>query len=191
MTHPSKLPQLANWAPSATAQAVFTAEECARVIALSQERAPGGLQFAEQAGEDYRESDVSWIKPSEANTWIFSKTYDLVRRVNQRCYQMELSGFTEPLQVAEYTADGHYDWHLDVGAGPFSVRKLSFIVQLSDPAGYEGGEVEFLYAREPHAASKDRGSMTLFPSYLLHRVKAVTKGTRLSLVGWIGGPHYR
>jgi PKHD-type hydroxylase len=33
--------------------------------------------------------------------------------------------------------------------------------------------------------------MTLFPSYLLHRVKAVTKGTRLSLVGWIGGPHYR
>lgn len=191
MTHPSNLPQLPNWSPSATAQAVFTAEECARVIALSEERAPGGLQFAEQAGEDYRESDVSWIKPSEANTWIFSKAYDLVRRVNQRCYQMELSGFTEPLQVAEYTADGHYDWHLDVGAGPFSVRKLSFIVQLSDPTSYEGGDVEFLYAREPHAAAKDRGSMTLFPSYLLHRVKAVTKGTRLSLVGWIGGPHYR
>ena len=191
MAHPTELPQLPNWTPSATAQGVFTAAECQRIIALSGERAPGGLQFAEQAGADYRSSEVSWIRPSEANTWIFSKTFDLVRKVNQRCYQMELSGFTEPLQVAEYSSNGHYDWHLDVGAGPFSVRELSFIVQLSDPADYEGGEVEFLCSREPVTAPKERGSMTLFPSYLLHRVKAVTRGARFSLVGWIGGPHYR
>jgi PKHD-type hydroxylase len=191
LAHPTELPQLPNWTPSATAQGVFTAAECQRIIALSGERAPGGLQFAEQAGADYRSSEVSWIRPSESNTWIFSKTFDLVRKVNQRCYQMELTGFTEPLQIAEYSANGHYDWHLAVGAGPFSVRKLSFIVQLTDPTDYDGGEVEFLYAREPQTAPREQGSMTLFPSYLLHRVKPVTRGTRFSLVGWIGGPHYR
>ena len=31
------------------------------------------------------------------------------------------------------------------------------------------------------------GTMILFPSYVLHRVSEVTKGTRYSLVGWAHG----
>jgi len=191
VVHPSKLPQLAKWSPSVTAKGVFTAEDCARVIGLSKKRTKAAVGSDQIVDPDYRASDVSWIRPTKANNWIFKKTFELVGQANQRYYRMELSDYPEPYQIAEYTANGHYDWHLDFGVGPLSVRKLSFIVQLSDPAGYEGGEVEFLYARNPYVAPKEQGGMTLFPSFLLHRVKAVTKGTRLSLVGWIGGPHYR
>jgi PKHD-type hydroxylase len=33
--------------------------------------------------------------------------------------------------------------------------------------------------------------MFAFPSYVLHRVKPVTKGTRNSLVAWISGPEFK
>ena len=191
MTHPSNLPQLQHWSPVVTAKGVFSAVECEMIMALRGEASEGGLQYEGLQGADYRKSRVCWIRPEETNTWIFSKAYEVVREANDRSFRMELSGFTEPLQLAEYAENGHYDWHLDIGNGPLSIRKLSFIAQLTDPADYEGGEVELLYSREAQAATKDRGSITLFPSYMLHRVKAVTEGTRYSLVGWIGGPHYR
>ena len=191
MTHPKDLPQLRNWSPIVTARGVFTGVECEMIKSLRDEPRDGTLQYQDQQGGNYRKSRVSWIRPEESNTWIFSKAYEMVRQANERSFQMELSGFTEPLQVAEYTDEGHYDWHLDIGNGPLSIRKLSFIVQLTDPTEYQGGEVELLYSREAKAAPKERGCMTLFPSYMLHRVRSVTQGTRFSLVGWIGGPHYR
>jgi PKHD-type hydroxylase len=33
--------------------------------------------------------------------------------------------------------------------------------------------------------------ITLFPSWSLHRVTPVTKGTRYSLVAWVSGPRFR
>ena len=194
MSHPQQLPTLDNWVPHATAQGVFTPDECRRILELR-----GDVAAAEIVGEGrdqatqaaYRKSRVAWLKPDKANEWLFAKTFQVVQQVNQQCYKMELSGFTEPLQVGEYGEGQYYDWHLDVGRGPHSIRKLSFIVQLSDPAGYRGGEVELLCANQPAAIPKDQGAMTVFPAYLLHRVKAVESGLRHSLVGWIGGPHLR
>ncbi|MFT5169261.1 MAG: PKHD-type hydroxylase [Saprospiraceae bacterium] len=31
----------------------------------------------------------------------------------------------------------------------------------------------------------------LFPSFIIHRVTPITKGTRQSIVGWVSGPPYR
>lgn len=38
---------------------------------------------------------------------------------------------------------------------------------------------------------RGKGVGVLFPSYMMHRVTPVTKGTRKSLVLWVGGGHYR
>ena len=35
------------------------------------------------------------------------------------------------------------------------------------------------------------GVVFIFPSYMMHRVTKVTKGTRRSFVLWVGGDHYR
>jgi PKHD-type hydroxylase len=35
------------------------------------------------------------------------------------------------------------------------------------------------------------GSVIVFPSYVHHRVKPVTKGTRYSVVAWYGGPPFK
>ena len=78
-----------------------------------------------------------------------------------------------------------------MGPERFSIRKLSLVVQLSDPADYQGGELQVLSAEEPTTFSKARGTVVVFPSYVLHRVMPVTSGTRFSLAGWVGGPHLR
>ena len=91
---------------------------------------------------------------------------------------------------------GKYDWHMDVGPGPVpSMRKLSYSILLN--AGeYEGGELAFHTGRtmEPPSGQTEKGalgSMILFPSYLVHRVLPMTKGTRYAMVGWAHGNSFR
>jgi PKHD-type hydroxylase len=40
-------------------------------------------------------------------------------------------------------------------------------------------------------AEKKKGSVLLFPSWILHRVTPVTKGVRKSIVVWVTGPKFR
>jgi PKHD-type hydroxylase len=70
-------------------------------------------------------------------------------------------------------------------------------VSLTDKEDYVGGDLEFDF-RNSKDKSKTikvckeiypRGSIVVFPSFVWHRVKPVTKGTRYSLVMWsIGAP---
>ena len=96
----------------------------------------------------------------------------------------------EKIQYAEYhDADqGFYDWHIDVTPTK-SRRKLSIVVQLSDPSEYDGGELQIQTGLlEPVTIGKTKGLAVVFPTYLLHRVTPVTRGVRRSLVCWIDGP---
>ena len=109
----------------------------------------------------------------------------------------------EPLQFTHYPKNGRYRSHTDWnGLSPqHQTRKLSFSLQLSNPDSYEGGNLEFDIPRTPDIndevwqsqllASKKRGSMTIFPSFLKHRATEVTKGDRFALIGWIHGNVFR
>ena len=90
---------------------------------------------------------------------------------------------------------GKYDWHIDVGPGAVpSMRKLSYSILLN-PGEYEGGEFISKIGRSDiafesvgnHGEEDLTGTMILFPSYLLHRISPITKGTRYALVGWAHG----
>jgi PKHD-type hydroxylase len=72
-----------------------------------------------------------------------------------------------------------------------SPRKLSMVLQLSDPSEYDGGDLEFYVQSEPIKAEKKKGIVYVFPSWVLHRVTPVTRGTRRSLVMWIAGPKFK
>ena len=90
-----------------------------------------------------------------------------------------------------YGSEDHFDWHLDFGPGAISERKLSITVQLSDEDAYEGGDLEFMVNKEYVKAPREQGTVIVFPSFIMHRVTPVTKGTRESIVGWIAGPPFR
>lgn len=171
---------------------VFSSEELDKL----QEAAAKATQEAMVAGDvvetSIRRSKVKFITPSEEWNWVFKRLADLVARVNLDYYGFDITGFDEGLQLTTYesTDVGAYGWHQDFG-GNGSPRKLSLVLQLSDPLEYEGGGLELLRSKNPIAVEKERGLITIFPSWTLHQVSPVTEGTRQSLVAWISGPDFK
>ena len=192
MTVQSPMPN--HWAATKAAPGLFNGEECRRIIALRDKLAQEtGTTSTFGSDKSYRESQISWIRLEEETRWIFEKTNQIMNRVNQSTYQMDLSGFGEPLQLASYRVGHHYDWHIDTGGeeSRAGARKLSFIVQLSKETDYEGGEVQVRYGPDPMSLQKARGTIIVFPAYVLHRVRPILRGERISLVGWMAGPPFR
>ena len=170
---------------------VFTAEECRAVMALGTERQTHPA-VVEQGGldETVRKSHVSWLTPSPETEWLFRRISDAVNQANEEVFKFDLFGMVDGIQYGEYRNDGgHYQWHLDSWHGIYP-RKLSVSVQLSPDDAYSGGDLE-LNVGNIEQASRSQGSMTLFPSYRLHRVAPVTHGLRCSLVTWIAGPAFK
>jgi PKHD-type hydroxylase len=168
----------------------FTRQECAEIVHLStmQPKAAGTVGTTRSTAER-RDSRVAWVVPDPGTQWVYQKVEAAVRNMNQ-LFKYELTGFREALQVATYSGGGQYGWHIDIGNGGMSTRKLSISVQLTDENEYAGGNLEFLSLDIPNVP-RSVGSIIVFPSYLPHRVTPVTSGTRQSLVAWIHGTPFR
>lgn len=145
--------------------------------------------------ENIRRSKVSWITPSESNLFLWQKVTDVVSEVNRRHFHFDLSGCYEPMQLSVYhdTDLGCYEWHTDCSEkSSMYPRKLSMSLILSDPDEYEGGELQLKPDSDyPVTLECKKGRAIFFPSYTLHRVAPVTKGTRKSIVLWVGGPPFK
>lgn len=163
----------------------FTNEECDSAIALANFIQEGdGTTGAEKIVSKTRNSQTRFIEPSQESGWLYQKLEATLIKLNES-YRFNLSGI-EAVQIARYSAGGYYNWHMDLGAHANSLRKLSLSVQLSDAQDYQGGELEFMNVPPEHN-NKERGALIVFPSFMMHRVNAVTSGTRLSMVAWVTG----
>lgn len=173
---------------------VFSEEECQRVIALGLSKelqigyAPGML-----IDPDCRSSMIRFMYPLEEKVWILFER--LWKVVSEQHFEENITTLNF-VQFTEYKSEygGHFDWHQDteVFYHPTDTtnlkRKITCVVQLSDPDLYDGGDLEFKLHKNNIDAQRRRGSAILFPSRLLHRAGKVTKGTRYSLVAWFEGP---
>lgn len=133
-----------------------------------------------------RNAQIAWLEQRADTNWLFTRVVAAVAAINYRHLKYSISRF-ENLQYNIYGVGGHYAWHTDVGPGNNLTRKLSFSVQLSTDDSYVGGALQFHGGRQKPIADKSLGSMTVFPSFMLHRVKPVLFGTRTALVGWAHG----
>lgn len=143
---------------------------------------------------EYRKSNVKWLPMTETYKWIYDKIGDMAYEANQNLYHFDLHSMPEQIQYTEYYdyEKGHYDWHMDTGYGNLSQRKISVTVQLSDTHEYEGGDLQLWPGGTyPLIAPRGKGNVVIFPSFMMHRVTPVTRGTRKSFVLWLGGGHYR
>jgi PKHD-type hydroxylase len=141
-----------------------------------------------------RSSSVKWIPKNDEWMWLYDKLMDMATTANKEIWNFNLISAPELIQYTEYydVEGGHYNWHQDIGAGGASHRKVSITVQLSEPDEYEGGNLEMWKGGESYSvAERGAGVVFIFPSYMMHRVTKVTKGTRRSFVLWVGGDHYR
>jgi PKHD-type hydroxylase len=116
----------------------------------------------------------------------------VIRTLNDKVWQFDLRGFSEDFQYTVYhgSEGGHYDWHVDLG-DLAKLRKLSLSLQLTDASAYEGCELQIHDGRRVETAPRERGTVIVFPSYVLHRVTPITRGIRKAVVVWTTGPKFR
>ena len=142
--------------------------------------------------ENYRRSKVKWLSYNDDSKWLYDKIFKYATEANNNCYKFRLHYLQDSLQYTFYDSsnEGKYDWHLDIGKGSNSLRKLSGVILLNDTSEFEGGLLQMMTGSKPITIPLEKGSVVFFPSFILHRVTPVTKGKRISLVFWIGGDHY-
>jgi PKHD-type hydroxylase len=142
--------------------------------------------------DKFRKSNVKWLPYDSKWEWVIDKIMSQVIEANNTIWNFDLKSIIDNIQYTEYEGNGgHYDWHLDIGPGSISHRKISIVIQLSDPDDYVGGDLQIMTGSEYTTIPRGKGNVVVFPSFLLHRVVPLTSGNRKSLVLWVGGDHYK
>jgi len=144
-----------------------------------------------EVNDNVRRSELNWLHKDPECAWVFERLSHVASSLNADYFGFDLTGFGEPLQLTNYheARQGTYTWHQDFGGQ--KSRKLSMVLQLSNPCDYEGGELQLLTIGQPTSMRKKRGLITVFPAWTLHQVTPVIKGTRQTLVTWISGPAFK
>lgn len=174
----------------------FTKEECDILIDIGNNHEKLKAVINTKSGSykndlKIRNSEISWLYPNKDMEWAYRRLTDTIMALNDRFFKFDIYGATEAFQFTKYTApSGHYGKHVDSGLN-IPVRKLSFTLQLSNPDDYEGGDLCLYTSDEVTKMNREQGFVAVFPSYVLHEVTPVTKGTRYSLVSWITGRPFK
>ena len=169
--------------------------------------------MGDSLNKEKRNSQNAWV-PSQH--WLGGFLWHYIERANRENFLYNLRCIDgESMQYTRYGEGQFYGWHNDAGlAGQYKpvsfgnrsegiaqdylnenvemVRKLSFVLQLSDPDSYEGGNLQLLdEAGKSYFAPRKRGTVVLFDSRTMHRVTKVRSGLRKSIVGWTVGPRWK
>jgi PKHD-type hydroxylase len=171
-----------------------------RLTAVKATLVDDGAPDGQRIDEHVRRTDVGFWDETH---WINGLLEHYVSLANRETWNLDVS-LVAGVQYAIYTEASFFQWHTDELAQPYGPlaparwiglnRKLSVIVNLTDPAAYEGGDVQ-LHDRlgNPIAIDgiRERGTVLVFPSNVAHSVTPVTSGVRNSLTGWCLGPPLR
>ena len=164
-----------------------------------------------------RNSTNTWIPSSH---WVCGFLWHYVLKANKQNFRYDLDTIDfGSVQYTRYEKGQFYNWHQDAdifndtdyipelkfgeidttkGINDFvresteKIRKLSFILQLSEFNEYDGGQVQLLSpGNKKYFVPKTKGTLIFFDSRTPHRVLKVTRGVRRSIVGWVNGPRWR
>ena len=88
-----------------------------------------------------------------------------------------------------YKPEGHYTAHVDTfHQHSDETRKLTVLAFLNND--YEGGKFFINADGRLFYPPQEKGTVLVFPSFMIHGVEPVTKGIRYSCVTWLVGPYF-
>ena len=170
---------------------LFTKEECEKIVKIAYKKGLTQGTTVKKEAQQIRNSKVSWLYASDDLDWVFRRLTDVVIDLNNRFFKFDIFGLNEGLQFTNYKApSGKYGKHVDKLYKNL-VRKLSGSIQLTNPKEYNGGELYLYQNAKGELMNQKQGTLILFPSYIMHEVKPVTKGERNSLVFWVTGKQFK
>jgi predicted 2-oxoglutarate/Fe(II)-dependent dioxygenase YbiX len=185
-------PPLPPFQPFATAQGFLSDQEMDRLIAEHLPLLDEAKLGPGNANPQIRRSQVVMFRMEPEYAWLYERVWAAAQECNRLFFCVDIAGVEANIQLARYDASdrGFYGWHTDF-ADLRPRRKISVSIQLSRSEDYDGGDLELMFATQPHKIDRSRGTFIAFPSFMLHRVTPVTRGTRWSLVAWVLGTRWR
>ena len=180
----------------------FPADYCDRLIKIALSRPASEAQIGTndgiQADTSFRRSSIRFVNRGDAELdFLFDDLWRLAIRANHDWFNVHISKL-DYYQIAEYDGEsrGEYKTHHDIfymNGDPYYHRKLSCVIQLSDPADYVGGDLTFEHvsAYPDREEMRQRGTAIFFPSFVRHAALPVTEGKRYSVAAWFDGPKWR
>ena len=154
----------------------------------------GTVELGNLDSSVYNNRDIAYLPPNDDTKWLYEKLEQLVVQANEALFNFSITHVTDLIHYVIYPENGgHLDWHMDIGKLGVNRRKLALTVQLSDPSEYDGGEFEVWFGGKDEFVEvpRQKGDVIIFPTFLMHRVKPITRGQRKALVFWTGGEPFR
>lgn len=166
-----------------------------------------GPEYAVNHGlpEQRRTSIAFMSEPNQEMQWMWDKFNNLIAYYNDRHFNFDLYGYNY-LQYAKYEVGDKHEFHMDLPLTALHaksvvnhllfehLRKLSVILLLNEPGvDFEGGNFQINHFSEqfPWETNLRKGSVLLFPSFMLHRVAPILSGNRQSISVWAVGPKFK
>jgi PKHD-type hydroxylase len=176
----------------------FTPEQCNKILEdglkiPAEDAKLGVADMSDYINDDYRKSKIRFIQSNNPDfTWLFDELQKIGMQANRDWFNFHITNLSF-IQLAEYdeSYQGEYKKHHDV----FWInndtyhRKLTCVIQLTDPDEYEGGDFEMydLYQYPDREEIRTQGTAIFLPSFIPHAALPVTKGRRYSLSIWFEG----
>ena len=154
------------------------------------------LEESSENLQDLRKTYSLLLNNSEINLKVetFIKKIDKHIQNANKLYNFDIEGFID-FNYFEYPQhSSHLEWHMDLANVPIgNNRKLAFSIFANSKEEYEGGNLEIFSNNRkiPKTIKGSKGDLVIFPSYLMHRITPITKGTRKVFVGWVGGEPFK
>jgi PKHD-type hydroxylase len=149
-----------------------------------------------------RRANIAFIETGANETqWLFEKFNNLIAYYNDTSFDFDITGY-DYMQYAKYGPGDKHDFHMDLPFGTRNLdyfltecfRKLSVILLLNEPGvDFEGGNFEINHFSEqfPINTNMKKGTVLIFPSFMIHRVAPITSGIRQTISVWPIGPKFR
>lgn len=179
----------------------LTKDQCQFILEEGLKIAPSKASMGQDGNvldDQYRRSDIRFIYQEPKFQFLFDDIWKMAIQANNDWFNFHITKLSF-VQLAEYSAEqsGEYKRHHDVfwiNNDPIYHRKLTCVIQLTDPSEYDGGDFE-IYDLSQSAPNKqelrEQGTAIFIPSFLYHAALPVTRGTRHSLAVWLEGPKWR
>lgn len=171
---------------------MFTSEECDAIRELGKQLSlRDATTHSDQTGVTLatmkRNCQVVFVKAGvQGWEWVFDRINEHAHAMNKASWGFDVKDIDD-IQYTSYGMGDFYAAHFDNGSKSTQHRKLSISVQMTPPKEYVGGALRLWSMNDKRSAGKEQGSLTCFPSYLMHVAKPVWWGRREVLVTWLHG----
>ena len=109
---------------------------------------------------------------------------------NQQAWRFDINNCYQ-VEYLKYEKEGRYKSHIDtfLGSPHHDCRKLTVLAFLNDD--FQGGKLFLQVGDDKIYPQQNKGTIIVFPSFVLHGVEDVISGIRHSVVCWLLGPYFK